>query len=219
MTPLTVDSTPLPDPSRPQAVLVDAGTGNLHSVYNALLNLGFRVQVTSQPADIASAGRVILPGVGAYGKFMDGLAERGLVEPLRAFVQAGLPLLGICVGMQALFERSEEMGIHPGLALLPGKVIRFPQFTDRKVPHTGWNQLWQAGASPLLAGLPEGAYAYFNHSFYCQPAGEADTAARTDYGLPFCSVVARARLYGVQFHPEKSQTVGLQILRNFMERC
>lgn len=211
---MTAEITP-----QPQAVLVDAGTGNLHSVYNALLNLGYRVRVSSQPADIAGTDRVILPGVGAFGKFMDGLAERCLIEPLRAFVRAGSPLLGICVGMQALFEHSEEMGVHPGLALLPGKVVRFPEFTDRKVPHTGWNQLWQAGSAPLLAGLEEGAYAYFNHSFYCQPASEADTAGRTDYGIPFCSVVARARLYGVQFHPEKSQAVGLHILRNFMERC
>ena len=199
------------------ALLVDAGTGNLHSVYNALIQLGYSIKVTSSPADLADRGRVILPGVGAFGKFMQGLRQRGLEEPIRTQVQRGDPLLGICVGMQALFDLSEEMGTFPGLGLLPGKVVCFMRSGDLKVPQTGWNQIWPARPTPLLKDVPPGSYAYFNHSFYCAPADPADTAATTDYGAPFTSVVQREALYAVQFHPEKSQAVGLQILKNFME--
>jgi imidazole glycerol-phosphate synthase subunit HisH len=126
------------------ALLVDAGTGNLHSVDNALRALGYEIHITSDPADLRHGGRVILPGVGAFAAFMQGLRVNGLDEALVEVVQRGDPLLGICVGMQALFTVGEEMGHHPGLDLLPGKVVRFPEFTDRKVPHTGWNQLWYA---------------------------------------------------------------------------
>ncbi len=204
----------------PTALLVDAGTGNLHSVLNALQSLGCIIKVTSDPNDLHSAGRVILPGVGAFGRFMDGLRQHGLEEPLQLCVQHGYPLLGICVGMQALFETGEEMGQFPGLGLLPGKVSRFAEISGIKVPHTGWNQLWpnEEHPSPLLAGLEPGAYAYFNHSFYCIPTDPADTAATTDYGITFASVVQRDTLFGVQFHPEKSQQVGLHILSNFMRQ-
>ena len=196
------------------ALLVDAGTGNLHSVHNALMALGFRVQVTSDPDALTRRGRVILPGVGAFGSFMQGLHEKGLVEPLREAVRRGDPVLGICVGMQALFQWSEELGQHPGLCLLEGRVVRFPDFTDLKVPHTGWNQLWFEANSPLFQGLKPGAYAYFNHSYYCA-AQPSDTAASTDYGMDFASSVQRENLYGVQFHPEKSQRVGQTVLANF----
>jgi len=199
------------------ALLVDAGTGNLHSVYNALIQLGYSIMVTSSPADLAARGRVILPGVGAFGKFMQGLNQRGLGEPIRAQVQQGDPLLGICVGMQALFDLSEEMGTFPGLGLLPGKVVCFTPAPDLKVPQTGWNQIWPARPTPLLKDVPPGSYAYFNHSFYCAPDNPSDTAATTDYGASFTSVVQREALFAVQFHPEKSQAVGLQILKNFME--
>src|SRR5512144_2861630 len=131
------------------ALLIDAGTGNLHSVHNALRSLGFNVQVTSSPEDLQRAGRVILPGVGAFGSFINGLRERGLVEPLQAAYRRGDPLFGICVGMQALFQLSEELGEHPGLDLLAGRVVRFPDFADLKVPHTGWNQLWFTADAPL----------------------------------------------------------------------
>jgi glutamine amidotransferase len=198
------------------AILIDAGTGNLHSVHNAIQKLGFEVLVSANPDDLARPARIILPGVGAFGSFMQGLNQ--LAPALQAAAQRGDPLLGICVGMQALFEFSEEMGQHAGLGLLAGRVQRFPHFTDRKVPHTGWNQLWQAEpASPLLRGLAQGAYAYFNHSFYCAPSDPADAAARTDYGIDFASAVQRGNLFGVQFHPEKSQAVGQAILANFME--
>jgi len=199
------------------ALLIDAGTGNLHSVYNALLTLGFNIRVTSSPADLNTPGRVILPGVGAFGSFMQGLRGRGLIEPLQAAHQRGDPFLGICVGMQALFEVSEELGEHPGLALLPGRVVRFPEFTDRKVPHTGWNQLWFAPGSPLFRELPPGAYAYFNHAFYCANQAPSDCAARTDYGIEFTSAAQHGNLFGVQFHPEKSQRVGQKVLENFFK--
>jgi len=200
------------------ALLVDAGTGNLHSVLNALQSLGCNIQVTSDPNDLQTAGRVILPGVGAFGRFMDGLRQCGLEEPLRQVVRRGNPLLGICVGMQALFETGEEMGQFPGLGLLPGKVSRFLESSGVKVPHTGWNQLWpnKDHPSPLLAGLDNGVFTYFNHSYYCIPGDPADIAATTDYGITFASAVQRDALFGVQFHPEKSQQVGLHILSNFM---
>ncbi len=199
------------------AILVDAGTGNLHSVHNALLALGFTIKVSSDPEDLKQPGRVILPGVGAFGSFMQGLRERELVEPLQEVYQRGDPLFGICVGMQALFEVSEELGEHAGLGMLKGKVIRFPNFANLKVPHTGWNQLWFAPESPLFQGLPRGSYAYFNHSFYCANTDSSDAAASTDYGLDFTSAVRRENLVGVQFHPEKSQRVGQKVLANFFK--
>lgn len=199
------------------ALLIDAGTGNLHSVHNALLKLGFNIQVSCNPDDLIHPGRVILPGVGAFGSFMQGLRDRKLVEPLQAAARRGDPLFGICVGMQALFEMSEEMGINEGLGLLKGKVTHFPDFSDLKVPHTGWNQLWFADQSTLFKDLPLGAYTYFNHSFYCANSDPADTSARTDYGIEFTSAVQRDNLFGVQFHPEKSQRVGQTVLANFFK--
>lgn len=196
--------------------LVDAGTGNLRSVHKALQSLGADVVVTSNPQVVRQGGRLVLPGVGAFGDFMRGLQLRRLVEPVLQAVQRGDPLLGICVGMQALFEVSEELGEQPGLALLPGRVARFPQQEDLKVPHTGWNRLWARRPDPLLIGLPDGAYAYFNHSYYCQAGEAGDISAETEYALRYASMVRRGSLFGVQFHPEKSQQVGLQILENFL---
>lgn len=198
------------------ALLIDAGTGNLHSVHNALLHLGYTIQVTQDWRDLSTAGRIILPGVGAFGSFMDGLSESGFVEPLKDAIERGDPMLGICVGMQALFEFSEEMGRHQGLGFMPGKVVRFPEFETLKVPHTGWNQLWQKMDSPLLMDINAGDYAYFNHSYYCFPELEDYIAASTDYGFDFASIVQLENVFGVQFHPEKSQKVGLQMLMNFM---
>lgn len=197
------------------ALLIDAGTGNLQSVHNALVTLGYKIRVTCQPDDLSQSARIILPGVGAFGSFMQGLQEHGLVEPLQTAARRGDPLFGICVGMQALFETSEEFGEHPGLGLLEGRVVHFPAFSNLKVPHTGWNQLWFAKGSPTFRNLPAGAYAYFNHSYYCANRYPDDAAARTDYGIEFTSAVERENLLGVQFHPEKSQQVGLKILRNF----
>ncbi|HVP21808.1 MAG TPA: imidazole glycerol phosphate synthase subunit HisH [Anaerolineaceae bacterium] len=199
------------------ALLIDAGTGNLHSVYNALASLGYKITVTSDPVDLAHGGRLILPGVGAFGKFMEGLNIRNLCEPVKSAVSRGDPVLGICVGMQALFEYSEEMGKFSGLGILPGKVARFPDRHDLKVPQTGWNQLWPCSASPLLNEIKPGSYAYFNHSYYCEPASNNYVAALTDYGFWFASVLQYQALFAVQFHPEKSQRIGRQILKNFME--
>ena len=199
-----------------QVVLVDAGTGNLHSVQHALQQLGAGVRLTDDPALVRSGGRIILPGVGAFGQFMTGLRRRGLDEALEEIFRRGDPLLGICVGMQALFQSSDEMGQHTGLGFLSGRVLRFPEQTGLKVPHTGWNQLWPQTASLLFTGLSAGAYAYFNHAYYCAPTDQQDSLALTDYGPGYASMVQRQNLYGVQFHPEKSQRVGLKILENFL---
>jgi glutamine amidotransferase len=199
------------------AILIDAGTGNLHSVQNALRSLGYRILVTENPQDVLRRGRVILPGVGAYGHFMEGLRQKGLDEAVCEVVKRGDPLLGICVGMQALFEKSDELGNYTGLGLLPGCVTRFPHREGFKIPQTGWNQLWRRKDLPLFNGLPDGAYAYFNHSYYCVPEDVGHVATVTDYGFDYCSAVQRENILGVQFHPEKSQQVGLTILRNFFE--
>jgi glutamine amidotransferase len=195
--------------------VVDYGVGNLRSVEKALIAVGAEVELTADQRTIQKAKKVVLPGVGAFGDGMAGLHECGLVDALKEAVEQGKPLLGICLGMQLLFDRSEEHGEHIGLGLLPGSVRRFPS-TDRKVPHTGWNRILPAQEDPLLQDLPAQAYAYFNHSYYCQAICE-DTIAYTEYGLHYSSIVRRGSLYGVQFHPEKSQHVGLIILKNFVE--
>jgi glutamine amidotransferase len=211
--------------SNPVVILVDAGTGNLHSVHNALIKLGAEVILSADPQVVQCGGRVILPGVGAFGHFMQGLIRCDLPQALESVIRRGDPLLGICVGMQALFESSEELSEPnwPGMGFLPGHVLRFPQQPGLKVPHTGWNQVsanpsWTGSKAPstLLEGLASGSYAYFNHSYYCAPVNPTDILTFTDYGAPFTSMVHRGNLCGVQFHPEKSQAVGLQILKNFL---
>jgi len=197
-------------------VLIDAGTGNLRSVQKALESLGVEVLRTSGPEDVQSARKVVLPGVGAFGDFMAGLRERGLEPAVKDVAMRGIPLLGICVGMQALFEVGEEMGEHPGLGLLPGRVLRFPESLDVKIPHTGWNQVEPSKDESLFEGILSGAYVYFNHSYYCQPGEPSDVSARTEYGLSYTCAVERGNIFGVQFHPEKSQRVGLKILENFL---
>lgn len=198
-------------------ILVDAGSGNLRSVRKALESLGARVTLTDDPTVVSGGEKVVLPGVGAFGDYMEGLQTRGLTEALEEVIRRGIPTLGICVGMQALFGESEEHGRHAGLGFLPGRVRRF-EVEGLKVPQTGWNQLFPEKGTPLLEGLEPGAYVYFNHGYYCD-AAEEDILAATEYGVRYASAVGRGRLYGVQFHPEKSQRVGLTILRNFVERC
>jgi glutamine amidotransferase len=202
--------------------LIDYGAGNVRSVYKGLETVGADVQLTRDPRAIRAATRIVLPGVGAFGDCMAGLHRAGLVDALYQAVEHGKPLLGICVGMQVLFEEGEEMGRHAGLGLLPGRVVRFSFSTctagnkpTLKIPHTGWNQIEPVRASPLLNGLSR-AWTYFNHAYYCQARPE-HTLAVTDYGDPFAAVVGRDPVYGIQFHPEKSQEVGLRILRNFVE--
>jgi glutamine amidotransferase len=201
-----------------EVILIDAGTGNLRSVLKALESLEARVNLTSDPAALRRGGRVVLPGVGAFGDFMQGLRNCGLDEAVREVAARGDLLLGICVGMQALFDFSEEMGLHTGLGLIGGKVVRFPGRKELKVPHTGWNQLVFSRESPLFSGMKSGCHTYFNHSYYCLPEDIPGKAiATTDYGLSFTSAIQDENIFGVQFHPEKSQQVGLKILQNFLE--
>lgn len=199
-----------------QVTLIDYGFGNLRSVEKALEHAGATVTVTADPVVVRRAQKLVLPGVGAFGAGMAALHARGLREPVLAAAAAGVPLLGICLGMQLLFERSEEMGEHEGLGLLPGSVVRF-QGEGLKVPHMGWNELEPRAAHPLLAGIPAGAHAYFVHSYTCQPAISGDLIATADYGGPVAAVAGRANIAGLQFHPEKSQRTGLRILRNFLD--
>ena len=198
-------------------VLIDAGTGNLRSVQKALEAVGANVLRTDDPKKVVSGGRVVLPGVGAFGDFMSGLRARGLEEAVNDTVQRGIPLLGICVGMQALFEIGEEMGEHKGLGLLQGKVVKFADSLSVKIPHTGWNQLEAKNDARLFDQVDAGAYVYFNHSYYCQPQNSSDILATTDYGINYACAVQRENIFGVQFHPEKSQAIGLKILKNFLE--
>lgn len=204
--------------------VVDYGVGNLRSVCKALEAAGAAVRVVTAPGGLAGAPGIVLPGVGAFGDAAANLRSAGFEAPLREAVQAGVPLLGICVGMQLLFDESEEMGRHRGLSLIPGRVVRFPSGMcggggrPLKVPHIGWNQLHHAGADALLIGVPDGAHAYFVHSYTCAPSDPADVVAVTDYGIAYPSVVRRGVVWGIQCHPEKSQQVGLRILRNFVEQ-
>ena len=205
-----------------ELVIVDYGVGNLRNVYKAVEAAGGRPRVVNQPEALDEAAGVILPGVGAFGDAAANLRAAGFEQPLRDLAHAGKLLLGICVGMQLLFDESEEMGRHAGLGLIPGRVIRFPgemagpDGRTLKVPQIGWNQLHHERQDALLAGIAECAYAYFVHSYYCQPDGESYTLASTEYGITYSSIVRRDNLWGIQCHPEKSQQVGLGILRNFV---
>ena len=195
--------------------LIDYGAGNVRSVHKALTAVGADVQVTQEPAVVLSADKVVLPGVGAFGDCMASLERLDLIASIHAIAVRGTPFLGICVGMQVLFVEGTEMGRHAGLGLLPGRVVKFDIDPALKVPHTGWNQVIPCVKTPLLAHLPDGAWTYFNHGYYCQ-AKKEHTLAVTDYGGEFPCVVGRENVYGIQFHPEKSQDVGLHILRNFV---
>jgi glutamine amidotransferase len=199
-------------------ILIDYGIGNLRSVRKALEQVGAQVVQTSSPEVVRSGYKVVLPGVGAFKDGMIGLQERGLVPAIIEVVEGQIPLLGICLGMQLFFDHSSEMGNTPGLGFIRGVVREF-SLDNLKIPQTGWNQLNLATRSPLLMGIDEGRYVYFNHSFYCNPSDPSITAASTDYGILFTSAIQFGSIYGVQFHPEKSQDVGLKILRNFVEVC
>ncbi|MCU0503702.1 MAG: imidazole glycerol phosphate synthase subunit HisH [Anaerolineae bacterium] len=203
-------------------VIVDYGVGNLRSVYKAVEAAGATAEVITSPGGLAGAAGIVLPGVGAFGDAAANLRAAGFEAPLRQAVQSGTPLLGICVGMQMLFDESEEMGRHAGLGIIPGRVVRFagnlhgPDGRLLKVPQIGWNQLCHAQTDPLLAGVPDGAYAYFVHSYYCAPADPIYAVATTEFGGPYASIVRHDNVWGIQCHPEKSQAVGLRILRNFV---
>ena len=210
--------------------MVDYGGGNLRNVYKALEAVsgpvGAPARIVTSPDGLQGAAGIVLPGVGAFGDAAANLRSAGFESPLLAAIDAGTPLLGICVGMQLLFDESEEMGRHAGLGVIPGRVVRFaadmiqlggrPEGRALKVPQIGWNQLRHHGIDPLLAGVPDGAYAYFVHSYYCAPQDAAHIIATTEFGMEYASVVRRETVWGIQCHPEKSQSVGLQILRNFV---
>jgi glutamine amidotransferase len=193
--------------------IIDYGMGNLRSVQRAFEYVGAEVVVTAHRETIESASAVVLPGVGAFGKAMSNLEQEGLTDVIRQVIAQGRPFLGICLGLQLLFEDSDEMGQHKGLGVFGGKVKRFE--VDLKVPQIGWNQIHIQQASRLLEGVADGSYAYFVHSYYVVPADPEIVLAATDYEIDYASIIGQDNVFGIQFHPEKSQAVGLRILRNF----
>lgn len=199
--------------------ILDTGSGNLRSVAKALARVGGAPVITSDPEVVRSADRLVVPGQGAFGEFARALHERGLEQSVREVIDAGRPFLGICLGLQVLFESSEEQGPVEGLGLLAGHVVKFrPNDPALKVPHMGWNDVARAHhEEPLLAGIPDGSYFYFVHSYYVVPADDDIVALRCDYGVPFAAAVRKDNLFACQFHPEKSQAAGLRLLQNFVE--
>ena len=194
--------------------IIDYDIGNIHSVHKAFKHIGADVTVTCSPEEISQADGVVLPGVGAFGDAMTNLQRLRLLDPIRCTIEGGGPFLGICVGMQVLFDTSDELGLHQGLGVLPGSVERFGG--DLKVPQIGWNQIHPQSDHPLLAGVPDGAYVYFAHSYRVVPTDSSIVTATTDYGGLYPSVVALGNVCGIQFHPEKSGELGLRILENFV---
>ena len=198
--------------------LVDYGMGNLRSVEKALAQVGAAVRIVTGPVEVREAGALVLPGVGAFGDCMKNLDRQRLVAPLREFIQSGKPFLGICLGFQALFESSEEAPGVAGLSVFGGTVPRFAA-NGLKVPHMGWNRLRiQCRDCPLLADLDDESFVYFVHSYYCRPANQDVVCGTTDYGVKFCSLLWAGNVFATQFHPEKSQAVGLKMLANFAKR-
>ena len=224
-----------------QIVMIDYGAGNIRSVQKAFEHIGAQITLTDDPQVVLKAPKLVLPGVGAFGAGIDALRVKNLDTAVINAANKGTPLLGICLGMQFLFDQSDEMGLHEGLGLIPGSVTRFNMSTMvnanngqndtslpgsytipttstmvLKVPHMGWNQIEQRRPHALLDNVPDRSYAYFVHSYFCLTDDEQDVLARTEYGHPFASCVARDNIFGIQFHPEKSQQIGLQILKNFV---
>lgn len=196
--------------------IIDYGMGNLRSVQKACEKVGAPARIVNTPEGVRTAERLILPGVGAFRDAIHELQRLDLVEPLRAYVLSDRPFLGICLGLQLLFEVSYEDGEWPGLGLFAGEVVRFPAMPDLKVPHMGWNTLeLTPAAERLMRGIPPEAAVYFVHSYFVRPRDESIVAARTEYGIKFVSMIARGNIFATQFHPEKSQKVGLQMLSNF----
>jgi glutamine amidotransferase len=200
--------------------IIDYGMGNLRSVQKGFERVGCEAVVTADPKVVLEADRIVLPGVGAFPDCMRNLEEGGFIEPLLRVIREGRPFLGICLGLQLLFTESDEFGTHMGLNVIPGRVIRFPERMVEggealKVPHMGWNQLSIGRCPPEFAGIEEGANFYFVHSYYVVPEDQGVIATTTTYGLEFCSAIWKDNIVATQFHPEKSQEKGLQILKNF----
>lgn len=202
----------------PTIAVVDSGSGNLRSVERALAHVGGAPRLTADPDAVRRSDLIVVPGQGAFADCMAAMRQRGLDEAVREVVAAGRPYLGICLGLQILFDESEEHGPVAGLGILAGRVARFAGDGGLKVPHIGWNQVRGAGGrgDPLLAGVPDGAHFYFIHSYCAAPAEPGLVALRCDYGGAFCAAVRRDNLFACQFHPEKSQAVGLRLLANFV---
>ena len=199
--------------------IIDYGMGNIHSVQKALQLYKAEVVVTNKPDYICAAEKLVLPGVGAFDDAMSELKRQGLIPLITEHIKKNKAFLGICLGMQLLFEESEEAKVSKGLGILKGKVKRFPDKKGLKVPHMGWNQLNKVSRDcPLLKDIPESSFVYFCHSYYPEPSDDA-VAARTDYGDGFASAVWKDNVYGAQFHPEKSQKVGLKMIENFVNLC
>jgi len=200
--------------------IIDYGMGNIHSVQKALESMSAKTLVTNRVEDLAKADKIVLPGVGAFDDAVSELKKRGLVEAIREMVVSGRTLLGICLGMQLIFDESAEARKSKGLGLLKGKVRKFAAGNGLRVPHMGWNQLKiRKPDCPLLRGVQDGSFVYFCHSYYPEPGDRESVAVSTDYGVDFASVVWEKNLYGVQFHPEKSQDTGLAMLKNFVNLC
>lgn len=200
--------------------IIDYGMGNLRSVTKGFEKMGVKVQVTNDPVVLEESHGAVLPGVGAFSDAMNNLRELGMVEAIHRVIEQGKPFLGICLGLQLLFDTSEEWGTTRGLGILPGKVKRLPP--GLKIPHMGWNTLNIKNSIPLFKGIPENTAFYFVHSYYVEPAYPTLIAGATEYGIEFTSVAARENVFGIQFHPEKSSALGLRILQNFgglVEKC
>jgi imidazole glycerol-phosphate synthase subunit HisH len=196
-----------------QVAIIDYGVGNLRSVEKAFAATGCEAIISADEKQLRNAQRLVLPGVGAFAACMKALTERGFDRLVREKAREGTPLLGVCVGMQLLFDESDEFGATSGLGLLRGRVRRFEN--NLLVPHVGWNRIHQKREHVLFDGIDDGSFCYFVHSFYCEPTDETVVAGETEYGSCYASVVAYRNICGVQFHPEKSQDIGLRMLKNF----
>ena len=199
-------------------IIVDYGMANLRSVQKAFEKVGTAAEITSDPHRVKQAEKVVLPGVGAFQDAIAKLRETGLAEAVKDHIHTGKPFFGICLGLQLLFERGLEDGIHTGLGVLKGDVVPFAENLGVKVPHMGWNTLnIKRPGCPLLRGLPQEAAFYFVHAYYAVPGDSATTIAESDYPIPFCAAVWQENVFATQFHPEKSQAMGQILLRNFAE--
>ncbi len=199
--------------------IIDYGMGNIHSVKKAFESLGAETAVVSKPKDLKNCQKIVLPGVGAFSDAMAELKKHDMLSAIKEQIDSKKAFLGICLGMQLLFEQSQEAGETKGLMVLEGKVKKFPRKDGLKVPHMGWNQLKVNPECPLLKGIADYSYVYFCHSYYPEPKNKEDIAATCEYGVDFCALTWRDNIYGTQFHPEKSQAVGIKMLKNFIQLC
>lgn len=198
--------------------IIDYGMGNLRSVEKAFLKIGAKANVTGRPSDLDNAEALVLPGVGAFADCMRNLQEKGLLEAVVCSIKKGKPYLGICLGLQILFEESEEFGLNKGLGIIPGKVRRF-SFKNKglKIPHMGWNSIKIIKKAPVFEDIPDESYFYFVHSYYVEPSDTSVISTITEYGHPFVSSIWKDNITATQFHPEKSQALGLKVLKGFVE--